>query len=242
MTPLNLLTCQNDTFNLIKYLATSPIPGSFRPRLISFESSTGSLRDGKWHQNVTGNKRLPLNLLSDCFTDEVKAKVRNRIQQAATQGHQELKAYEAREELGVLGVICGTHFKTTRDLYQHCESMHGISTVRLGRAYLIEEEQSTASSHPTPPPPAVAHPGFGPARRTISQWMDSKSFAQAEKSDTPAEVMNKFRNITNNLITEMGAINGTTGIVEKNFWGDIMSLIEKFRYMYEIDNWPFRVR
>ena len=40
--------------------------------------------------------------------------------------------------------------------------------------------------------------------------------------------MNKFRNITNNLITEMGAINGTTGIVEKNFWGDIMSLIEKF--------------
>ena len=58
--------------------------------------------------------------------------------------------------------------------------------------------------------------------------MDSKSFAQVEKSDTPAEVMNKFRNITNTLITEMGAINGATGKVEKNFWGDIMALLEKF--------------
>ena len=39
--------------------------------------------------------------------------------------------------------------------------------------------------------------------------------------------MNKFRNVTNTLITEMGAINAM-GKVEKNFWGDIMALIEKF--------------
>ena len=112
--------------------------------------------------------------------------------------------------------------------------MHGISTARLDRATKIEEEQAITPS-PPPPPSAAAHPGYatahptyGPSRRTISQWMESKSFAPAEKSDTPKDVMNKFRNITNNLITEMGAINNSTGIVEKNFWGDIMSLIEKF--------------
>ena len=93
-----------------KYLAQSYVPGEYRPRLISFESSTGSLRNGRWQQNVTGNKRLPLNLLKDCFTDEVKTKVKNRIQQAATLNHQELKSFEVREELGALGIICGTYF------------------------------------------------------------------------------------------------------------------------------------
>merc|ERR1711997_1285211 len=105
--------------------------------------------------------------------------------------------------------------------------------MRLDAATKLNEEQVITPS-PTPPPPAVAHPGYapsyptyGPSRRTISQWMDSKSFAPAEKSDTPKDVMNKFRHVTNNLTTEIGAIN-STGIVEKNFWGDIMALIEKF--------------
>ena len=194
---------------------------------MSFESSTGSLKNGRWHQNVIGNKRLPTNLLKDCFTEDMKTKVKNRIHQAATQGHDELKPFEAREELGVLGVICGTYFKNPRDLYLHCDNMHGLSTARLSRAIKIDEERD-AATNPTPPPPAAAQPGYGPGRRTISQWMDSKSFVQAEKSDTLADVMDKFRNITNTLTIEMGAINGATGRVEKNFWGDIMVLIEKF--------------
>ena len=131
-----------------------------------------------------GNKRLPLNLLKECFTKDVETQVKNRIHQAAIDGHDELKAFEAREELGVLGIICGTYFKTTRDLYQHCGSMQGLSTVRLSRAITIDEEKE-AAPNPTSPPPVVAQPGYGPARRTISQWMDSKSFAPAEKSDTP---------------------------------------------------------
>ena len=203
-----------------KYLATSYVPGEHYPRLISLESSTGSLKNGKWEQNIIGNKRLPLNLLRDCFTRDVETRIKNRIREAAIGGHEELKTFEAREELGVVGIICGTYFKTTRDLYQHCQSMHGISTVRLGRAITVDEEQCS-NTNPTPPPPAAAHPGFGPNRRTIYQWMESKSFAVAEKSDTLADVMNKFRNITNNLITEIGAINNRTGIVEKNFWGEI---------------------
>ena len=209
-----------------KYLASSYVPGEHYPRLISLESSTGSLRNGKWRQNVIGNKRLPLNLLTECFTEDVKTKIKNRIREASRGGHDELKPFEAREELGVIGVICGTYFKTTRDLYQHCQSMHGISTVRLGRASMVEEERSLPPD-PTTPPPAAVYPGYGPNRRTIYQWMESSSFAAAEKSDTLADVMNKFRIITNNLITEIGAIN-KAGIVEKNFWGDIMVLIEKF--------------
>ena len=40
-----------------KYLATSSVPGGYHPRLISFESSTGSLKDGRWHQNETRGYR-----------------------------------------------------------------------------------------------------------------------------------------------------------------------------------------
>ena len=107
-----------------KFLASSYVTGEFKPRLISFESSTGSLRDGKWQQNSVGNKRLPLTLMEDCFTDEVKTKVKNRIHEAATQGNEEVKAYEAREELGTLGIICGTYFKTTSDLHRHLSLIH----------------------------------------------------------------------------------------------------------------------
>ena len=87
------------------YLATSYAPGEHYPRLISLESSTGSLKNGKWYQNAIGNKRLPLKLLKECFTDDVKTRIKNRIREAADGGHEELKPFEAREELGVLGVI-----------------------------------------------------------------------------------------------------------------------------------------
>ena len=169
------------------YLANSYVPGEHYPRLISLESSTGSLRNGKWEQNVIGNKRLPLNLLRECFTEDVKTRIKNRIREASDGGHDELKTFEAREELGAIGIICGTYFKTTRDLYQHCQSMHGISTVRLGRAVMVDEEQPP-THNPAPPPPVAAYPGYGPNRRTIYQWMESKSFAAAEKSDTLADV------------------------------------------------------
>ena len=62
-----------------KYLASSYVPGEHYPRLISLESSTGSLKNGKWQQNVIGNKRLPLNLLRDCFTKDVETRIKNRV-------------------------------------------------------------------------------------------------------------------------------------------------------------------
>ena len=88
--------------------------------------------------------------------------------------------------------------------------MHGISTVRLSRAITVEEDQDEDPT-PVPTPPIVAQPAYGPSQRTISQWMESKSFPQVEKSDTPQDVLNKLRNITNTLTTEMRAINGVMG-------------------------------
>ena len=58
--------------------------------------------------------------------------------------------------------------------------------------------------------------------------MESKSFPQVEKSDTSQDVLYKLRIITNTLNTEMRAINCDTGLIEKNYWGDIMEMLEKF--------------
>ena len=75
----------------------------------------------------------------------------------------------------------------------------------------------------------MASPVYGrPLPRTITQWIESKNFVQVESADTVAEILDKFRNITNTLCNEMGAINRTTGVIEPIFWGDIMTLLEKF--------------
>ena len=111
-----------------RLLATTNVPGQYHSRFILFQSSMGNLIKGKWHQLETSMKRFPLNLISECFTDEIEAKVKERITQAATYGHKELKLFEAREELAVIGVICGTYFNKARDLSDHCDTMHGVPT------------------------------------------------------------------------------------------------------------------
>ena len=83
---------------------------------------------------------MPLDLIKDCFTRNIETQVIERVDRAAAYGDEELKQFEVREELGVLGIICGTFFKSTCDLYSHCETMHRISTVRLNRAVAIEED------------------------------------------------------------------------------------------------------
>ena len=71
---------------------------------------------------------------------------------------------------------------------------------------------------PTPAPasPVAAHPAYGirPFLRTITQWIESKNFVQVESADTVAEVLDKFRLLTNTLCNEMGEINRTTGAIE----------------------------
>ena len=72
--------------------------------------SSGSLKNGKWEQNVIGNKRLPLNLLTECFTKDVETRIKNRIREASIGGHDELKTFEAREAVSythlTLPTIC----------------------------------------------------------------------------------------------------------------------------------------
>ena len=209
-----------------RLLATTNVHGQYHPRFISPESSMGSMHGGSWQQLEADLKRLPSNLIQDCFTDDTATRIRARIDQAAGYGHEILKPYEAPEELAVIGVICGTHFSNTTDLNKHCDIMHGAPIARFQRAVSVVE---SSGSGPTPTSyPAPMQFGYGSSRRTIAQWVESKGFPQVLASDSVQDALNKWRHCTNTLISEMGAINDQTGDINMIYWGDIIQLFVKF--------------